>query len=86
MDSESVYGLSFPYRLGLLPLVDALACGDDAQSESKPTHINVHTLCRRVGIQAKDTVLVGDQPTDLMMGTAAGTAYNVGVLSGVGTR
>jgi HAD superfamily hydrolase (TIGR01509 family) len=70
--------------LGVAPLVDALACGDDGLP-IKPAPDAILALCRELGIAPAQAAMVGDTAADLRMGRAAGVGRNVGVLSGVGT-
>jgi phosphoglycolate phosphatase-like HAD superfamily hydrolase len=70
--------------LGVAPLVDALACGDDGLP-IKPAPDAILALCRELGIAPAQAAMVGDTAADLRMGRAAGVGCNVGVLSGVGT-
>jgi phosphoglycolate phosphatase len=69
--------------LGIAPLVEALACGDDGRP-IKPAPDAILALCRELGIAPTQTAMVGDTTADLRMGRAAGVGLNIGVLSGVG--
>jgi phosphoglycolate phosphatase len=69
--------------LGVAPLVDALACGDDGWP-IKPAPDAILALCRELGLPPAQAAMVGDTEADLRMGRAAGVGLNVGVLSGVG--
>jgi phosphoglycolate phosphatase len=69
--------------LGIAPLVEALACGDDGRP-IKPAPDALLALCRELGIAPAQTAMVGDTTADLRMGRAAGVGLNIGVLSGVG--
>jgi phosphoglycolate phosphatase len=71
--------------LGLGQRVDALVCADDG-IPVKPEPDMVLHLCAKVGVAPTATAVVGDSPSDLRMGRAAGAALVVGVLSGVGRR
>src|SRR5262249_8452541 len=70
--------------LGIAPLVDALACGDDGRP-IKPAPDAILALCRELGVPPERAAMVGDTVADLRMGRAAGVAMTVGVLSGVGS-
>jgi phosphoglycolate phosphatase-like HAD superfamily hydrolase len=70
--------------LGVAPLVDALACGDDGRP-IKPAPDAILALCRKLGIAPAQAAMVGDTAADLRMGRAAGVGLTVGVLSGVGS-
>jgi phosphoglycolate phosphatase len=71
--------------LGVVDLVDALACADDGLP-GKPAPHMVASLCAALGVEPARTAVVGDSPVDLAMGRAAGAGLLVGVLSGVGRR
>ena len=75
--------LSTLEALGIAPLVEALACGDDGRP-IKPAPDAILALCRELGIAPAQTAMVGDTTADLRMGRAAGVGLNIGVLSGVG--
>jgi len=70
--------------LGVAPLVDALACGDDGRP-IKPAPDAILALCHELGIAPAQAAMVGDTTADLRMGRAAGVGLNIGVLSGVGS-
>jgi phosphoglycolate phosphatase-like HAD superfamily hydrolase len=70
--------------LGIAPLVDALACGDDGRP-IKPAPDAILALCHELGIMPAQAAMVGDTTADLRMGRAAGVGLVVGVLSGVGS-
>lgn len=70
--------------LGVAPLVDALACGDDG-IPIKPAPDAILALCHELGITPAQAAMVGDTTADLRMGRAAGVGLVVGVLSGVGS-
>jgi phosphoglycolate phosphatase len=65
--------------------VAAIACGDDGVGV-KPDPSMLLALCATVGIAPSRSAVVGDTPSDLAMGRAAGAGRVIGVLSGVGTR
>jgi phosphoglycolate phosphatase len=71
--------------LGIARYVAAVVGADDGLP-TKPAPDMVLYLCRRLGIEPADSVVVGDAVADMMMGRAAGVGLTVGVLSGVGTR
>jgi phosphoglycolate phosphatase-like HAD superfamily hydrolase len=70
--------------LGLAPLVDALACGDDGRP-IKPAPDAIIALCQELGIAPAQAAMIGDTTADLSMGRAAGMGLVVGVLSGIGS-
>ena len=70
--------------LGVAPLIDALACGDDGRP-IKPAPDAILALCQQLGISPAQAAMVGDTTADLRMGRAAGVGLTIGVLSGVGS-
>jgi phosphoglycolate phosphatase len=70
--------------LGVAPLVDALACGDDGRP-IKPTPDAILALCQELEISPMQAAMVGDTTADLRMGRAAGVGLTIGVLSGIGS-
>ena len=70
--------------MGLMPYVDTVVCGDDPNTEAKPSAHNALKICKELGVDPEDTVMVGDTKADMGMGHAAKLGWNVGVLSGVG--
>src|SRR6266508_5702265 len=70
--------------LGIAPLVDALACGDDGHA-LKPAPDAILELCRQLGVAPAQATIIGDTVADLRMGRSAGVGRVIGVLSGVGT-
>jgi phosphoglycolate phosphatase len=70
--------------LGVAPLVDTLACGDDGRP-IKPAPDAILALCHDLGITPAQAAMVGDTTADMHMGRAAGVGLNIGVLSGVGS-
>jgi phosphoglycolate phosphatase-like HAD superfamily hydrolase len=70
--------------LGIAPLVDALACGDDGRP-IKPAPDAILALCQQLGVAPAQAAMVGDTTADLRMGRAAGAGLTIGVLSGVGS-
>jgi phosphoglycolate phosphatase len=71
--------------IGAAGLVDALVCADDGLP-FKPAPDGILALCEQVGAPPARAMIVGDAPTDLLAGRAAGVAACVGVMSGVGRR
>jgi phosphoglycolate phosphatase len=64
-------------KLGVLDLFDATVTLDDI-SKRKPDPEMIETICARLGISPKRTVMVGDIPADMLMGKNAGVALTVG--------
>jgi phosphoglycolate phosphatase len=60
--------------------VDAVATRDDVR-EVKPEPAHVGAILAALGVEARDALLVGDHPTDMMAGRAAG-AHTLGLLAG----
>jgi phosphoglycolate phosphatase len=71
--------------LGIRELVDGVACADDGLA-IKPAPDMVLALCRQLGVDPADSTVIGDSPSDLAMGRAAGAGFIIGVLTGVGSR
>ena len=69
--------------LGIAGEFADLACADDG-FPNKPAPDPVLRLCERLGVPPGRTAVVGDSPSDLRMGRAAGVARTIAVLSGVG--
>ncbi len=61
----------------------AAMVGADDVANGKPAPDMVWLACERMGCLPGETVVVGDSPTDLEMGRAAGAAANVGVTTGL---
>ena len=59
--------------LGLLPRAAALVCGDTTP-HAKPHPEPLLEAARRIGVEAKDCVYVGDDLRDVLAGRAAGMA------------
>uniref|UniRef100_A0A0L8FNW9 Glucose-methanol-choline oxidoreductase C-terminal domain-containing protein n=1 Tax=Octopus bimaculoides TaxID=37653 RepID=A0A0L8FNW9_OCTBM len=72
--------------LNLSKNVDLIVCGDDALSEPKPSPHNALMICKKLGVDPSEAVMVGDTKVDVMMGKAANLGLSVGVLSGVGGK
>ena len=71
--------------LGLDGRIDALVCADDGIPPKPGPEMVLH-LCAKLAIAPGVTAVVGDSPSDLRMGRAAGAGLVIGVLSGVGRR
>ena len=61
-----------------------VVCGDDPNTQPKPSPHNAWKICGELGVDPGDTVMVGDTKADVGMGHAAKLGWTVGVLSGVG--
>jgi len=66
-------------------LVDAVLCAGDGVP-LKPAPDGILEICRRLKIAPARTMMVGDAPTDLLAGRAAGVAACIGVTTGVSRR
>lgn len=62
--------------------VDCILAGDQQEVEPKPSKQQIDYICRQVGVDCKDAVMVGDTATDLLMGRNAGVMLTVGMLHG----
>lgn len=72
--------------LGLEQFVDYVMCGDDVNSQPKPSPHNAISICEALGIHPQDALMVGDTLADMGMGRSAKLGANVGVLSGIGDK
>ena len=61
-------------------------CGADSGYGIKPEPGMVIEFCRQGGFSPDQVIMVGDSPKDLNMGSNAGVAHNVGVLTGAHDR
>jgi HAD superfamily hydrolase (TIGR01549 family) len=68
-------------RLGVLGLFATTVCGDDGVP-LKPDPEMALEICRRVGVQPHEAIMVGDTVADMQMARRAGLACAVGVTSG----
>ncbi len=64
--------------------VDAVATRDDVRAV-KPEPAHVRAVLAALGVEARDALLVGDHPTDMIAGNASGV-HTVGLLAGRTTR
>ena len=71
--------------LGILDEIEFLA-GYDSGYGGKPGPGMVHGFCRSVGLDPRQTAVVGDNPHDLEMGRRAGVGLKIGVLTGTSSR
>lgn len=67
--------------LGLQPYISAIACADIV-ANAKPNPDMVELISNKTGIEKNQLILIGDSLLDIQMGIQAGTALNVGVLTG----
>jgi len=66
-----------------LNLFDAIVTADD-DLPRKPEPDAIQELLKRVGVEAKDSVVVGDHPYDIVSGKRAKAGLKIGVLHGFG--
>lgn len=71
-------------NLDLTKYVDMVVCGDDPNTQPKPSPHNAWKICGQLGVDPEEAVMVGDTKADVGMGHAAKLGWTVGVLSGVG--
>ena len=76
--------LKFIDSIGVAQYVDLVVCGDDPQSEPKPSPRNALSICRQLDVDPSRVIVVGDTHADMGMGRSAGLGATVGVLTGVG--
>ena len=68
-------------HLGMEGLFDTILCAGEA-NQPKPHPETLFSICRQLGIDPKETVMVGDSVADMMAGKRAGVALTVGILEG----
>jgi phosphoglycolate phosphatase-like HAD superfamily hydrolase len=68
---------------GVKELVNTMVCADDG-IKAKPAPDMVTTICSRMNVDVRKTILVGDTVADMQMARSAGAGCTIGVLSGVG--
>ena len=68
-------------HLGMDRFFDVILCGGEV-NPPKPHPETIFSICRQLGIDPKETVMVGDSVADMMAGKRAGVALTVGVLEG----
>ncbi|KAK6178585.1 hypothetical protein SNE40_013340 [Patella caerulea] len=70
--------------LGLTKYIDMIVCGDDPNTEPKPSPYNALKICGQLDINPNRAVMVGDTQADVGMGRSAKLGLSIGVLSGIG--
>ena len=68
-------------HLGMEGLFDTILCAGEVNLP-KPHPETIFSICRQLGINPKETVMVGDSVADMMAGKKAGVALTVGILEG----
>ncbi|MBU1487636.1 HAD family hydrolase [bacterium] len=71
--------------LGILDFV-AFVVGEDMVSHGKPSPEMVEMILKQTRMKREETVIVGDAPTDILMGINAGLKASIGVCSGLTSR
>ena len=69
--------------LGVAPLVGAVACADDVGMAPKPAPDKILAVCKSLGVDPADAIMLGDTPADMQMGHNAGVMAQIGVTSGL---
>jgi len=69
-------------HLGMMDLVDAIV-GADAVEKPKPDPEIVFTICDRLGLKPRQSIVVGDAESDIRAGLNAGCLAAVGVETGL---
>lgn len=68
----------------LIEYFEYVICGDDLDFEFKLFLYNVLKICKKLGVDSVDIVMVGDIKIDMLLGKFVKLGWSVGVLSGVG--
>jgi phosphoglycolate phosphatase len=68
-------------NLAMDGLFDIIVCAEEVNLP-KPHPETILSICRQLGIDPKETVMVGDSVADMMTGKRAGVALTIGVLEG----
>ena len=68
-------------HLGMGDLFDTILCAGEVNLP-KPHPETVFAICRQLGVDPKEAVMVGDSVADMMTGKRAGVALTVGILEG----
>jgi len=68
-------------HLGMEGLFDTILCAGEVNLP-KPHPETIFAICRQLGVDPKEAVMVGDSVADMMTGKRAGVALTVGILEG----
>jgi phosphoglycolate phosphatase len=68
-------------RLAMNGLFDVVLCAGEV-NPSKPHPETILVICRQLGIDPKEAVMVGDSVADMTSGKRAGVALTIGILEG----
>ncbi|GMT29241.1 hypothetical protein PFISCL1PPCAC_20538, partial [Pristionchus fissidentatus] len=72
--------------LGIAPYMDLVVCGNDQGIVPKPSPHCAIQICKKLGVELSEALMVGDTVADVKMGRVAGLRASVAVLSGIGNR
>ena len=72
-------------HLGILDSVDAIVGADDVE-KPKPDPEIVYTICDRLGLNPRQSIMVGDAESDVRSGLNAGCLAAIGVETGLTSR
>jgi phosphoglycolate phosphatase len=75
-DTEAVLS-----SLGLENAFDVVFCAEEI-NPPKPHPETIFTICRNLSILPRETIMIGDTVTDMVMGKRAAVALTVGILEG----
>ncbi|CAI2295477.1 unnamed protein product [Caenorhabditis sp. 36 PRJEB53466] len=73
-------------KMGVTRFLDDIVCGNDVGIVPKPSPHCAIQICKRLNVDLKEALMVGDTIADLKMGKVAGLRASVAVMTGVGTR
>ncbi len=69
--------------LGIDDMVAVIACADDPGIAPKPAPDKILVICKSLAVLPQQVIMVGDTPSDMIMGKAAGVMACIGVTTGV---
>ncbi len=69
--------------LGIDHMVAEIACADDPGIAPKPAPDKILVICKALAVLPQQAIMVGDTPSDMLMGKAAGVMACIGVTTGV---
>jgi phosphoglycolate phosphatase len=69
--------------LGIAHAIAAIACADDPGVAPKPAPDKILVICNALAVHPREAIMVGDTPSDMLMGKNAGVMACVGVTTGV---
>ncbi|GMR54429.1 hypothetical protein PMAYCL1PPCAC_24624, partial [Pristionchus mayeri] len=72
--------------LGISHHMDLVVCGNDQGIVPKPSPHCAIQICKKLGVELSEAVMVGDTVADVKMGRVAGLRASVAVLSGIGNK